>query len=277
MRYFLTLLLIALVSSSEIIDKAQEINELAEFNDVELQFLPFIPILGKIVTAAVGLFTKAKAFIAGTKIFHAIKTAAGVATKFIGKGKALILKGKSLIEHSKIFQTGKKIFETGKNIYDKYKGMIQNSKIVQRFKNTYDKVKYSVEKSKVYQTYKKVKETYDKGKEVYDKVKDYYEKGKDFYEEYLKPKSSQDQNQSSQSSPSSNSTPKIIPVRPTITNTPKPKTPLNEKQEAFAKYSRLRNIPSMGLEQKRNLVNSHVNYMLSKGFITPVQKQSMLM
>ena len=277
MRYFLTLLLIALVSSSEIIDKAQEINELAEYDDIELQFFPLIPILGKIVTAAIGIFTKAKAFIAGTKIFHAIKTAAGVATKFIGKGKALILKGKSLIEHSKIFQTGKKIFQTGQNIYNKYKGMIQNSKIVQRFKNTYDKIKYSVEKSKIYQTYKKVKETYDKGKEVYDKVKDYYEKGKDFYEEYLKPKSSQDQNQSSQSSPSSNSTPKIIPVRPTVTNTPKPKTPLNEKQEAFAKYSRLRSIPNMGLDQKRNLVNSHVNYMLSKGFITPVQKQSMLM
>ena len=300
MRYFLTLLLIALVSSSEIIDKAQEINELAEYDDIELQFFPLIPILGKIVTAAIGIFAKAKAFIAGTKIFHAIKTAAGVAAKFIGKGKALILKGKSLIEHSKIFQTGKKIFQTGQNIYNKYKGMIQNSKLVQRFKTTYDKVKYTVEKSKVYQTYKKVKETYDKGKEVYDKVKDYYEKGKDFYEEYLKPKNSQNQEQPRPSS-NSTATPTARPTarptsrytarptsrytarptskyttRPTVRPTARPETLLKEKQEAFDKYSRLRGIPSMSLDQKKNLVNNRVNYMLARGFITPAQKQSMI-
>ncbi len=108
MRYFLTLLLIALVSTSEIIDKAQEINELAEYDNVELQFLGFIPIIGKIVSAVVGIFTKAKAFIAGTKIFKAIKTAAGVVSKVVGKGRSIIMKGKALIERSKIFQTGKK-------------------------------------------------------------------------------------------------------------------------------------------------------------------------
>ena len=41
MRYFLTLLLIALVSTSKIIYKAEEINELAAYDDIELQFLGF--------------------------------------------------------------------------------------------------------------------------------------------------------------------------------------------------------------------------------------------
>ena len=295
MRYFLTLLLIALVSTSEIIDKAQEINEVAEYDDVELQFLPFIPILGKIVTAAIGIFTKAKAFIAGTKIFHAIKTAAGVATKFIGKGKDLIMKGKALIQNSKIFQTGKKIIQTGKNLYDKYKGMIKNNPLVKRVTDTVSKVKNTIEKSKIYQTYKKVKDIYDKGKDIYDKVKDYYEKGKDFYEEYLKPKNSNDQNQQQ---PKQTSRPTARPtsrntVRPTtrttvrsttkrttrITPKPtaKPVSVLNEKQQAFNKYSQLRGNPSLNPTQKKNLVNSHVNYMLSRGFITTSQKQTMSM
>ena len=260
MRYFLTLLLIALVSTSEIIDKTQEISLFGEDKDVELQFLGFIPIIGKIVTAAVGLFTKAKAFIAGTKIFHAIKTAAGVVGKVIGKGKALIMKGKALIQNSKIFQTGKKIFDTGRQIYDKYKGLIQNSKLYQRVTNTVNNVRNAVEKSKIYQTYKKVKETYDKGKEVYDQVKSYYEKGKDFYQKYLQPQNQQNQQPQQQQQQQQQQ---------------RQQQQLSEKQKAFIKYGQLRNNKSMTYEQKKVEINKQLDYMFSKGFITPTEKQGM--
>ena len=296
MRYFLTLLLIALVSTSEIIDKAQEINELAEYDNVELQFLGFIPIIGKIVSAVVGIFTKAKAFIAGTKIFKAIKTAAGVVSKVVGKGRSIIMKGKALIERSKIFQTGKKIIQTGKDIYNKYKGLIKNNPIVKRVTDTYTKVKNTIEHSKVYQTYKKIKETYDKGKEFYDNVKNYYEKGKDFYEEYLKPKDSQDQNQ--QQRPTTRPTARATTrstvrattrstgrvttrstaratTRSTARPTSSPANQLSEKQQALYKYGQLRANANLNPAQKKNLVNNQVNYMLARGFITPAQKQAM--
>ena len=289
MRYFLTLLLIALVSTSEIIDKAQEINELAEYDNVELQFLGFIPIIGKIVSAVVGIFTKAKAFIAGTKIFKAIKTAAGVVSKVVGKGRNIIMKGKALIERSKIFQTGKKIIQTGKDIYNKYKGLIKNNPIVKRVTDTYTKVKNTIEHSKVYQTYKKIKETYDKGKEFYDNVKNYYEKGKDFYEEYLKPKDSQDQNQQ-QRRPTTRPTARATTrstvrattrstaratTRSTARATSSPANQLSEKQQALYKYGQLRANANLNPAQKKNLVNNQVNYMLARGFITPAQKQAM--
>ena len=289
MRYFLTLLLIALVSTSEIIDKAQEINELAEYDNVELQFLGFIPIIGKIVSAVVGIFTKAKAFIAGTKIFKAIKTAAGVVSKVVGKGRSIIMKGKALIERSKIFQTGKKIIQTGKDIYNKYKGLIKNNPIVKRVTDTYTKVKNTIEHSKVYQTYKKIKETYDKGKEFYDNVKNYYEKGKDFYEEYLKPKDSQDQNQQ-QRRPTTRPTARATTrstvrattrstaratTRSTARATSSPANQLSEKQQALYKYGQLRANANLNPAQKKNLVNNQVNYMLARGFITPAQKQAM--
>jgi hypothetical protein len=304
MRYFLTLLLIALVSTSEIIDKAQEINELAEYDNVELQFLGFIPIIGKIVSAVVGIFTKAKAFIAGTKIFKAIKTAAGVVSKVVGKGRSIIMKGKALIERSKIFQTGKKIIQTGKDIYNKYKGLIKNNPIVKRVTDTYTKVKNTIEHSKVYQTYKKIKETYDKGKEFYDNVKNYYEKGKDFYEEYLKPKDSQDQNQQQPRTtrptarPTARSTARATTrstvrattrstarattrstaratTRSTARATSSPANQLSEKQQALYKYGQLRANANLNPAQKKNLVNNQVNYMLARGFITPAQKQAM--
>jgi hypothetical protein len=108
MRYILTLFLIALVSSSEIIDKADEIKEFSEYEDVELQFLwGIIPFIGKIVGAAVGLFTKAKAFIAGTKVFKFVKGAITAGSKIFKGASSFISKGRALLEKSKIFKFGK--------------------------------------------------------------------------------------------------------------------------------------------------------------------------
>ena len=103
MRYILTLFLIALVASTEIIDKADEIKEFSEYDDVQLQFLfGIIPFIGKAVAAVAGLFAKAKAFIAGTKIFKFVKGAIGVGSKIFKGAKGFIAKGKALLEKSKI-------------------------------------------------------------------------------------------------------------------------------------------------------------------------------
>ena len=183
MRYILTLFLIALVSSSEIIDKADEIKEFAEYEDVQLEFLfGIIPFIGKIIGAAVGLFAKAKAFIAGTKVFHFIKGAVGVGKKIIGGVKAFAAKGTALLQKSKIFQTGKKIFDAGRQVYNKYSAMIKHTKLGRKIIGTIDKVK----QSKIYHTYQQIKDTYNKGKDIYDKVKNYYEQGKDIYNKYFK-------------------------------------------------------------------------------------------
>ena len=146
MRYILTLFLIALVASTEIIDKADEIKEFSEYDDVQLQFLfGIIPFIGKAVAAVAGLFAKAKAFIAGTKVFKFVKGA--------------------ITAGSKIFKFGKNIIDKGRTIYNKYKGIIQNTKIYKKVVGTIDKVK----QSKIYQTYQKIKDTYNKGKDIYNK------------------------------------------------------------------------------------------------------------
>ncbi len=176
--------------------------------------------------------------------------------------------------------------------------MIKNNPIVKRVTDTYTKVKNTIEHSKVYQTYKKIKETYDKGKEFYDNVKNYYEKGKDFYEEYLKPKDSQDQNQQ-QRRPTTRPTARATTrstvrattrstarattrstaratTRSTARATSSPANQLPEKQQALYKYGQLRANANLNPAQKKNLVNNQVNYMLARGFITPAQKQAMI-
>ena len=288
MRYILTLFLIALVSSSEIIDKADEIKEFSEYENVELQFLfGIIPFIGKIVGAAVGLFAKAKAFIAGTKVFKFVKGAIGVGKKIFSGAKAFVAKGKALVEHSKIFQTGKKIFDAGRQIYDKYKGVIQNSKVYQRVVGTIDKVK----QSKIYQTYQKIKDTYNKGKEVYDKVKGYYEEGKDIYNKYFKKEQTPEeqkkeyqrqeqirtqQYQAQQQRLRQQEQLRQQRLKQQQQQKPQVNKPNNvqEKSQAFQKYSQIR-AGTMALSTKKYVINSHLNYMLSKGFITPAQKQQM--
>ena len=299
MRYILTLFLIALVSSSEIIDKADEIKEFAEYEDVQLEFLfGLIPIIGKVIGAAVGLFAKAKAFIAGTKVFHFIKGAVGVGKKIFTGAKAFIAKGQALFQKSKIFQTGKKIFDAGKQIYDKYKGVVQNSKLYQRVVGTIDKVK----QSKIYQTYQQIKDTYNKGKDIYDKVKGYYEQGKDIYEKYFKKdqtpeeqrqayqeeekyrtqnyqaqqqrlKQLEQQRQQKLREQAQQIQQRLIKQKEEIRR----QTPVQvlEKNQALKKYEQLKSSYTMSPSTKKLEINNHLNYMLSRGFITPSQKQQM--
>ena len=295
MRYILTLFLIALVSSSEIIDKADEIKEFAEYEDVQLEFLfGIIPFIGKAIAAAVGLFAKAKAFIVGTKVFKFVKGAIGVGKKIFSGAKAFIAKGKALVEHSKIFQTGKKIFDAGRKIYDKYKGIVQNSKLYRRVVGTIDKVK----QSKIYQTYQKIKDTYNKGKEVYDKVKDYYEKGKDIYNKYFKKDQTQEEQQQAYQEEQKYRTGNYQAQQQRLSSLQeklrqarlmqqqqarKPVTPVKppvqvnnqERNQAFIRYGQLRNDKTMTLATKQVAINNHLDYMLKKGFINQVQKQGM--
>ena len=50
MRYILSVLLVAIISTSDIIDKEQEINEVGEYYDIKLQFLySLISNFGKVV------------------------------------------------------------------------------------------------------------------------------------------------------------------------------------------------------------------------------------
>jgi len=284
MRYILTLFLIALVSSSEIIDKADEIKEFAEYEDVQLEFLfGLIPIIGKVIGAAVGLFAKAKAFIAGTKVFHFIKGAIGVGKKIFTGAKAFIAKGTALVQKSKIFQTGKKIFDAGRQIYNKYSGMIKNSKIGRVVFNTIDKVK----QSKIYQTYQKIRDTYNKGKEVYDKVKGYYEQGKDIYNKYFKKDQTQEQQRQEYLKQQQLRTQQYQAQQQRLRQqeqlrqqrlrqqqTQKPVIN-QEKNQAFIRYGQLRNDKTMTLATKQVAINNHLDYMLKKGFINQVQKQGM--
>ena len=269
MRYILTLFLIALVSSSEIISKADEIKEFAEYDDVQLEFLlGLIPIIGKVVTAAVGLFTKAKAFIVGTKVFKFVKGAIGVGSKIIKGAKGFIAKGKALLEKSKIFKTGKELFDKGQSIYNKYKGVIQDSKLYKRVIGTIDKVK----KSQMYQTYEKIKNTYDKGKEIYDQVKGYYEEGKDIYDRYFKKEKTPEEQRQEYIRQTQ------IRTQPyqTQPQTNKPVTVQDmEKKQALKKYEELKSNNIMTLSTKKTEISNHLNYMLSRGFITPVEKQQM--
>ena len=299
MRYFLTLFLIALVASSEIIDKADEIKEFSEYDDVQLQFLfGIIPFIGKAIAAAVGLFAKAKAFIAGTKVFKFVKGAIGVGKKIFSGAKAFVAKGKALVEHSKIFQTGKKIFDAGRQIYDKYKGVIQNSKIYQRVVGTIDKVK----QSKIYQTYQKIKDTYNKGKEVYDKVKNYYEEGKDIYNKYFKKDKTQEEQRQEYLEEEKYRTQQYQEQQQRLSQLEQQRKQKLRQQEqqiqqrliqqqqqakrqttvqeleknlALKKYEELKSNNIMNSYTKKLEINNHLNYMLSRGFITPSQRQQM--
>ena len=245
MRYLLTLFLITLVSTSEIIDKADEIKEFGEYEDVELQFLfGLIPVIGKIVTAGIGLFTKAKAVIAGSRIFRFVRGAIGVGRRIFGGAHHLLQK-------SRIFRTGQQIFNKGRQIYNKYRGIVQRSKLFKRGSQIYNKYKTMLENSKVYQTYKEVKHTYDQGKEVYDKINNYYNKGKDFYDRYIR-KDNHEKEPNQQE-----------------------RQRQEERNSAFTKLYQIKNNRNLNYTQKQNMLNAHLNYMQLRGFITPVQRQNL--
>jgi len=273
MRYILTLFLISLVASSEIINKADEIQEFSEYDDVELQFF-FIPFLVKAVTAGIGLIAKAKAIVTGAKIFKFVKGAVSVGSKIFKGAKGFIAKGKALLTKSKIFRTGKQIFERGKHLYTKYKGAIERTKIFQKGKrlydkgvNIYNKYKAALEKNKLYQTYKKVKNTYDQVKDTYDKVNDYYEKGKDFYDRYIAKKDQNEQDNSQQAEEQRK--------RKEQRKKEEQRKKQLERNQAFTKYYQIKNNNRLTLTQKQSQLNAHLNYMQSKGFITPAVRQQM--
>jgi hypothetical protein len=236
MRYLLTLFLIALVSTSEIIDKADEIKEFGEYEDVELQFLfGIIPIIGKIVTAGIGLFAKAKAVIAGSRIFRFVRGAIGV-------GRRIFSGARTLIQKSRIFRTGQQIFNKGRQIYNKYKGIFQRSKLFRRGSQIYNKYKTMLENSKVYQTYKKIKHTYDQGKKIYDNINRFIKNDNQEQEQEQNPQERQNQ---------------------------------IERNNAFARLYQIKNDRNINYTQKQNMLNAHLNYMQSKGFITPAQRQNL--
>ena len=63
MRYILSLFLIALISSSEIINKADEIKEFSEYENAELKILfRIIPLIDKISIVGIASYAKARAF-----------------------------------------------------------------------------------------------------------------------------------------------------------------------------------------------------------------------
>ena len=254
MRYLLTLFLIALVSTSEIIDKADEIKEFGEYEDVELQFLfGLIPIIGKIVTAGIGLFAKAKAVIAGTKIFKFVKGAIGV-------GKRIFSGARTLFQKSRIFRTGQQIFNKGRQIYNRYKGLVQRSRLFKKGSQIYNKYKTILENNKVYQTYKRVKHTYDEGKKVYDNINNYYQKGRKFYDNYIR-KDGQKQEQN----PQQNWQQKMQQERQRM----------REKTQAFLRLNQIKNDKNLNSTQRQNMVNAQLDLMISKGIITPAQKQNL--
>ena len=182
MRYILTLFLIALVSSSEVINKSDEIKKFAEYEDNELQILfRIFPIIEKICIAGIALCAKARAFINNTKILKYIKGAEGVDSKIM-KGRSGIITRQNLIQKSKIFYSGKQLFDKGREIYNEYSGIINSPRIDRKNINIIDKVK----QGEIYQNYQKIRNTYNKAKDAYDKLKNYYEKGLDIYNKYFK-------------------------------------------------------------------------------------------
>ena len=258
MRYILTLFLISLVASSEIIDKADEIKEFSEYDDVELQIFFLIPFIAKAISVGIGLIAKAKLIFTGAKIFKFVKGAISVGSKIVKGARGFISKGKALLGKSKFFRTGKQILEKGRQYYNKFKGTIEKSRLYQKGKrlydkgrNIYNKYKNMIENNKYYKAYKKVKDTYDE-------VKDYYDKGKDFYDRYIAKREQEEQQQT-----------------PEQKRREEEKQKQLEKSRAYTRYHQIRNNNGLTLTQKQSQLNAHLNYMQSKGFISAAQRQQM--
>jgi len=280
MRYILSLFLIVLVSSSEIINIADEIKKFPKYKDNELQnlFGIIIPIIEKISIAGIALCAKARLFINSTKILKYLKGSIGVGSRIIKGGRSIIAI-QNLIQKSKIFYSGKQIFEKGREIYNKYSGIIKNPRIYRKNINTINKVK----QSEIYQTYQKLRNTYNKAKDAYDKLKNYYEKSLDLYNNYLKhDKTPEEQHKEYQ---------RIEQIRTLEYEAQQQRLNIHEKKskakimqqklqqeqknQAFKRYGQLRNNNTMTLATKQAEINNLLDYMLNKGFIIPLQKQQM--
>ena len=109
MRYILSLFLIALISSSEIINKADEIKEFAQHENVDLKILfRIISLINKISFAGIALCIKARAFINKTKILKYIKGNIGAGSKIFKGERNIISRLNLLLQRSKIFFVAKK-------------------------------------------------------------------------------------------------------------------------------------------------------------------------
>ena len=145
---------------------------------------------------------------------------------------------------------------------------------------------------------KKVK----KGKEVYDKVKNYYEEGKDIYNKYFKKDKTQEEQrqeyleeekyrkqqyqeqQQRLSQLEQQRKQKLRQQEQQIQQRliqqqqqAKRQTTVQEleKNLALKKYEELKSNNIMNSYTKKLEINNHLNYMLSRGFITPSQRQQM--
>ena len=94
-------------------------------------------------------------------------------------------------------------------------------------------------------------------KELMTKLKNYYDKGKDFFDKYLKKRVDEEEKSQEQ------------------IKKEQERQKQAEKNQAFAKYYKIKNDRTLNLTQKQNDLNAHLIIMLSKGFITPLQKQNM--
>ena len=260
MKYILNLFLIALISSSEIINKSDEIKEFAEYEDIKLQNkYTIMELIGKIAIEGIKLYIKAKDFIIGTSIFKFIKDAIVVGSKFSKVEKDYISKGKALLQKAKIFKKAKNIFNKGFTIFNnRYKGFLRNTKVYKL------PVIIDMAKSReIIQFYKKINDTYNKTKDTYDEIKNYYEQYYDIYYQFIK----------------KNKT--LIKQLQDYQDQEKKRTQayqarlMVQKNQAFQLYKQLKNNNTMTLAARQVEINNHLNYMLNKGFITPVQKQQM--
>ena len=122
MRYILSVLLVAIISTSDIIDKEQEINEVGEYYDIKLQFFyQIIPFIGKVVNISGEYLNKTKDFIRETEIFELIKIAEKFITNATDKDRQIIMKGKLLSKEFNNLENSTIIIDEAKNLYNRYK------------------------------------------------------------------------------------------------------------------------------------------------------------
>ena len=245
MRYILSLLLVAIISTSDIIDKEQEINEVGEYYDIKLQFFyQIIPFIGKVVNISGEYLNKTMDFIRETEILELIKIAENFITNSTDKDRQIIMKGKLLSKEFKNLENSTKIINAANKLYNKYKNILTPNRII--YQPVYPFVRPHYKNTKFYKIFLKVRDTFYRIKFYYGNITSYYEETKEFYDKKIPKNILQNQRQNK----------------------------LKEKMKAFNKYNQLKK-GNMNYEQKKDKIESLLNYMLEKGFITPSQKQSM--
>lgn len=242
MRYILSLLLLAIISTYDIFDKEQEINEVGEYNDIKLQFLfGYIAFIRKVSNATLEHLNKVKTFIRETEIFELIETAEKFITNETDKDRQIIMKGKLLIKEFKNFKNSTIIINKAKRLYNRY------YKGIQLFvKRKPYRLFNELERREIYKLYIELKDTYYKFKYFYGNITSYYEETKEFYGKTIPKHILQSRRQNK----------------------------LKEKLKAFGEYNQLKK-SKMNYDQKKEKIESLLNYMFEKGFITQSQKQRM--